>query len=285
MAIAVLFGLVAALCYGTSNFVARISGKSGGVLPTLVWSQILLFFVATVVSFYFKSWPQGSHREYMFASASAVAIVVGTGCLYRAVATGRLTVVVPIMSAYGAVTGLLAMTTGEPPTSLTFAGLTLTVVGAILSAVQSEPKGRGTSSGLSFALGSALLFGFGYWLQGTFVLPAFGPGPTIWLYYLHAAILFTLTAIVIRRPLFTFDGSRQIGALVLTALLSGSGFVATMLALKGGDVAIGSAVSSTSTAVSALLGFLWLKERPGLAGWVGMMSVVVGVIILQIASA
>lgn len=286
MSSAIVFGIVAAIAYGTANFVARFSGKSLGVLATLLWSQLFLLACATAVFAVIGRLPDAQGSEWAVLAGSNLMIVLGTACLYGGLAKGRLSVVAPVMASYGAVTAGLSLMTGESASGIMMAGLALTVGGAILSALPSKSSQSGAkarTSGIGYALGSALCFGIGYWLQGNHVIPAFGPMATLWLFYVTSTVLFGAVALIRRVPLLTFDGPKDVGLLIATAGLSGGGFAAMMVAQSGGDVAVATALSSAATAITVVLAFAFLKDKPDWKGWLGVAAVVAGVVTLQVS--
>lgn len=280
---ALLFGLLAALCYGASSLVARLSGRASGVLPTLFWSQLILLALAAVVFSASGDFPRGHAVDWIILIGTDLAIIAATACLYRGLAVGRVSIVAPVMASYGAVSAVLAWSIGEDISPMAIGGLALTIAGAILSAVQKDDSQQ-KKSGLGYAAASALLFGLGYWAQGTFVLPTFGAVSTVFLYYLGAALVFGLSALILRANLRTFDNAKEMGLMLATAGLSGGGFAATLLAQTDGDVAIATAVSSASTAITVILALIFLKDRPSRTGWAGVVAVVGGVMLLQLAS-
>ncbi|ESQ79370.1 DMT family transporter [Asticcacaulis sp. YBE204] len=284
MSPAILFGLVAAVCYGTANVIARFSGRSVGVLPTLVWSQLFLLLCASIAVLLLCARFEGDLIDWAALLAANLSIIAATACLYRGLATGRLSVVAPVMASYGAVGSGLSLLTGEEATPVLLTGLSLTVVGAILSALPSKTRTNSKTSGVWLAAGAAVFYGLGYWLQGKFVLPAFGPVPTIWLYYLNSAAVFGLTAMLRRTPVLHFGGAKDVALLLITASLSGGGFAAMMVAQADGEIAIATALSSAATAITVVLAFLFMKDKPDWKGWLGVAAVVAGIAILQLAA-
>jgi uncharacterized membrane protein len=110
---AILFGLLAALLYGVTDFVAKFTNRANGVLPTMLWGQSALAAGLTAAVLISGQVRGVSAALWGITLVSCLAVVAGTGCLYYGLAKGRLTVVSPLMASYGAVSALLSLATGE----------------------------------------------------------------------------------------------------------------------------------------------------------------------------
>lgn len=280
---ALLFGLMSALLYGLTDFVAKFTNKANGVLPTMLWGQAALASCLTIAVLAGGQIPGVSVALWGITLVSCFAVVAGTGCLYYGLAKGRLTIVSPLMATYGAVSALLSVATGEKMTDATVMGLGLAIVGAVLAATSAKASASGKTSGWLPATGAALLYGIGFWLQGKYSLPTFGPLVTLWIYYVSATLIVALVC-VMRRKSIVLHGVKNVGLVLGTALLAGSGYAALAIGQSAGEIAIPTALSSASTAITVMLAFAFLKEKPGIRGWLGICGVVSGVVILHLTS-
>ena len=280
---AILFGLLSALLYGVTDFVAKFTNKANGVLPTMLWGQGALTTGLTIAVLVGGQGRGVSAALWGITLVSCLAVVAGTGCLYYGLAKGRLTVVSPLMASYGAVSALLSIAAGEKMTVATVTGLGLATAGAVLSATSAKKSASGKTSGWLPAAGAALLYGIGFWLQGKYSLPTFGPLVTLWIYYIAATLAVAFICLGRRRSI-VLHGIKNIGLVLSTALLAGSGYAALAIGQSAGEIAIPTALSSASTAITVILAFAFLKEKPGLRGWLGICGVVSGVAILHLTS-
>ncbi len=282
---AILFGIASALLYGVTDFVARFANKSSGVLATMLWGQGFLSVLLTAAILVTQSFPRGSSLDWTLLMVSNLAVVAGTGCLYYGLAIGRLTVVSPVMASYGAVSASLAIVTGEAVTIGVAIGLALAVTGACLAATAGE-KRRGSTrpSGWLPAVGAALLYGLGFWIQGRFSVPAFGPLPALWVYYLSATAVVAAICMVKRQSVKPAD-FKSLTQILGTAALAGGGYAALVAGQSGGNIAIVTALSAASTAVTVVLAFIFLKSKPGWQGWLGVAGVVSGVALVHLFGA
>ncbi len=278
-----MFGLLSALLYGVTDFVAKFTNKANGVLPTMLWGQGALASGLTIAVMASGQIRDASASLWGITLVSCLAVVAGTGCLYYGLAKGRLTIVSPLMASYGAVSALLSVAAGEKMTIATVMGLGLAITGAILSATSAKALASGKTSGWLPATGAALLYGIGFWLQGKYSLPTFGPLVTLWIYYMTATLAVAFVCLVHSKSI-VLHGIKNIGLVLGTALLAGSGYAALAIGQSAGEIAIPTALSSASTAITIMLAFAFLKEKPGLRGWLGICGVVAGVAILHLTS-
>ena len=281
---AILFGIASPLPYFVTDFVARFANRSSGVLVTMLWGQGFLSIILTLLVIATQQMPEGAPLDWVLLMASNLAVVAGTGCLYFGLAVGRITVVSPLMACYGAVSAVLAILTGEPITVGVAAGLSLAVTGAVLSATAGERShGANKTSGWLPATGAALFYGVGFWMQGKYSIPTFGALPALWVYYLSA------TAVIAGICIFTRQhvrpGSPKNIALILgTASLAGGGYAALVAGQSTGSVAIATALSAASTAITVVLAFTFLKTRPGVRGWLGVAGVAIGIGLVHLSA-
>jgi drug/metabolite transporter (DMT)-like permease len=281
---AILFGVASALLYGVTDFVARFASKSNGVLSTMVWGQGFLSFLLTIAIFVTGKLPSGAPGDWLLLMVSNLAVVSGTGCLYYGLSIGRITVVSPVMACYGAVSAVLAIATGEPMTLGVGAGLVLSVAGAILAATSGDRKsGSAKSSGWLPASGAAILYGLGFWLQGKYSVPTFGPLPALWVYYLSATAITALICLVARKDMKP-AGPLELTQMLGTAVLAGGGYAALVAGQATGSIAIVTALSAASTAVTVILAFVFLKNKPGVRGWIGVVGVVAGIVLVHLTA-
>jgi drug/metabolite transporter (DMT)-like permease len=279
---AILFGIASALLYGVTDFVARFANKSSGVLSTMLWGQGFLSLVLTLALAATGQFPHGAFGDWLLLMISNLAVVAGTGCLYYGLAVGRITVVSPVMASYGAVSAVLAIATGEAITVGVAAGLALAITGACLAATAGKfGLGSAKPSGWLPAAGAAMLYGIGFWLQGKYSIPTFGPLPALWVYYLSATAIVALICLVKRAPIKP-AGLKEMAQIIGTATLAGGGYAALVAGQTGGDIAVVTALSAASTAVTVVLAFAFLKNKPGWQGWLGVAGVVVGVALVHL---
>jgi drug/metabolite transporter (DMT)-like permease len=282
MTSAVIFGLLAALLYGLADITGRSTNRINGVPTTLFWSQLVLVVAASIALLFFKL-PKAGLAEWALLVIAGMVLTGATAFLYTGLAKGRLSVVAPLMASYGAVSSLLALLTGEHLSAGIGTGLVMTVAGAILCAIRSDDR-TSKSSGWIYGAGASLCYGVSYWLQGKYLLPAFGPVPTLWACYVVAVLAIGAYSLMWKRPINEVKGLKGAGLIGLSASLGGGGLAALNLAQADGDIAIATALSSASTLVTVVFAVIALKEKPGVWGWAGITAVIAGIALLNLSS-
>jgi drug/metabolite transporter (DMT)-like permease len=282
---AVLFGGAAAVLYGVTDLVARFANRENGVARTMLWGQgLLAVLLAGAVVAFGRPLP-AEPLPWTALLGSSLMITAGTACLYHGLKVGRIAVVAPLMACYGAVGAVLSLMTGERLTWMAGLGLVLTVVGAVLSAIPApDKKQKDRPSGWLPAMGSALLYGTAYWIQGKYAVPVFGALDSIWIYYLFATLVVALVARA-RRHDVRLAGTRDTVLIAITAVLAAAGYLALAFGQASGSVAVATALSAAASAITVLLARVFIREQVAVTGWIGVACVVAGVATLHLSVA
>ena len=285
MSPAVWFGLASALCYGTADFVSHFAGRDTGVLRTMLYGQSALALLLSAAMLATGTMPHATVAQWLLLLGLDATVLLGTVCLYRALAIGNLAIVPPVTACYGIVAALLSWSAGEHLSTRALSGLALAVTGGVLAAIPAAgdaPPSRNASLGTLLAAIAALCYGAGLWAQGRITVPVFGELTTLWSYYLLGAILLAAFALVTRadaRP----PSRRQAPAVFATAALAIGGYTALILGQHTGAVAIATALSSVASAVTVVLARVILRQHVAAHGWVGLILLVCGLSILRLA--
>jgi drug/metabolite transporter (DMT)-like permease len=159
---AVLLGLLAALCYGSSDFAAGAGGRRGS--PAAVTAITQPFSLAAAGLAVVALPPRAATAGILLWGAlSGVGSGVGTVALYRGLAVARMSVVAPVSAvvsaALPALTGFL---TGEHLRPLAWIGIMIAIPAVALTSAQhtSDTGSRraGIAAGLVAGSGFALMF-------------------------------------------------------------------------------------------------------------------------------
>jgi len=116
---AVVCGLVAAMCWGLSDWLARTLSRELGAFRAQLWSQasgfVLLAFAVVASGDGLSACSIDSVRVWVFAFLYAGLIGVAGLVFFEAFRQGRLVVVAPIVGGYGAVTLAWSVLFGARP--------------------------------------------------------------------------------------------------------------------------------------------------------------------------
>lgn len=164
---ATLLGLVAALTYGSADFVGGLASKRSSAGSVVVVSQ-LAGGVVLAAALLLLPPATLSARALWFGAAAGVTGGAGVLLLYRALAVGRMSVVAPVTAVEAATVPVaVGLLLGERPAALAVVGVVVALVAIVL--VSSVPQAAGDADrsatappgrpGLVDALGAGLAFG------------------------------------------------------------------------------------------------------------------------------
>ena len=163
-AVGLALGLAAALFWGLTDITATITSRRVGTLLAAAGMQVMA--TAIVVVLFLGSGQSLPNDPLDLAQVVAVGRFSAAGYLatYQAFRLGPLSVVSPVMSAYGGLTVILAVVVlGETLTLSQAAGAIVATVGVVMTGVAFDRDLRRTrlvSKGVVFALVAMLLWGW-----------------------------------------------------------------------------------------------------------------------------
>jgi|HubBroStandDraft_1064217.scaffolds.fasta_scaffold211927_1 drug/metabolite transporter (DMT)-like permease len=283
---AVLLGLVSALCYGVTDYLARIAARSVGVWRSLFYGDLLAFAVLSawfVRSPDLKAGDLAGHPHAWAASfASGFILLAAAASLTQGLTRGTLAVVAPVTASYGAITALLSAAGGEQLTHHAILGIALTVIGVCLVSVPAGGQFRAHlhSSGFAWAAGASVCYGVGFWLQGAFAVPALGALIPAWLSY--AIVVATIP--LLRRTLkvtLTPPSRDQWAPVLATGLFSAAAYVALTIGLATSRVAIVVVLSTLASAVTVLMSRVFDRAPIAKHQWAAMVVIICGLILIR----
>jgi uncharacterized membrane protein len=160
--VGIVFGLLAALCYGVSDFAAGMGGRRASAEAVAILSQPMSLIGAAVAVVALGA-QAPSVSALVWGAVSGVGSGVGTLALYRGLTVGRMSVVAPLSAVLAAaLPAVVGIATGDSLSPLRFTGLLLAMPGIALVSRQSpgsETSARsGIAEGLIAGLGFAVLF-------------------------------------------------------------------------------------------------------------------------------
>src|SRR5881409_463231 len=99
---AVLLGLLAALCYGSSDFMGGVGGRRSSV-GGVVLAQQPVAALATIIVWALYSHPSPTAAALAWGALSGLGNGLGTVALYRGLTVGRMSVVASLSAVLAAV--------------------------------------------------------------------------------------------------------------------------------------------------------------------------------------
>jgi drug/metabolite transporter (DMT)-like permease len=275
---AILGGVGAALCWGTSTFCSSRSTRIIGAPSALGWVMLVGFLIVAPIAAVRGVTGDAGASDFGWLVVASAGSVSGLGLSYAALRRGKVSIVAPICATEGAIAALVAVAFGQRLAATTLVALGVIAGGVILASTGNEIV-EGHSSRISVALAvlAASLFGISLYASGR-VGPSVGA----------AAILFAargLGVTVIVLPLLVRRRLRLTRTAVPFVLASGvlevAGYAAFLLGVGSGNVAVPAVLSSLFAVVAGMLGFVLLGERLRRLQFAGVAVTVIGVLVLS----
>ena len=279
-----LVGALAALAWGTHDFLARFPSRQIGPTPTVLAVTVAGFIALSVWLLVSGAdirvvWP-----SLWLAAVTGVFFALATLSLFSALALGPISIVCPIAGSYPALAVLFAVAAGARPGAIAWLAIAAVTAGVALvsqSGSQAEAEGAMQPGKLPAVIALALLASVGFAValtSGQYAVPIFGEAQTAWLARIFG--MATMIALYLRPsagraiPIRWLPVFGLMGALDVTALL---------LIVAAGNMAepaIATVASSAFGAVAVILARLFLKERIAPLQLLGIALIFAGVGVL-----
>lgn len=295
------FGLLGAFSWAGADFLARHVSRLIGPVRTFILAQCvglgaLTIYLVIARDPYWRfalSFAGLARRADEWALAAAVLNIVGSLCLYRAFAIGKMALVTPIAASYPGLTVILALASGEHLKSSSALGIPIILAGIMLAVIpvasaaahgaEAAPRvgAHHDHAGVGWALSAAVCFAVAFWVLGFHVTSTLGGVVPIWVIRLAGASL--ILGLVARRNSQSVLPPRKISRpLVASALLDTTGFVASTLGFATGHVSVVAVLTSLFGVVIILLSWVLLKERLDPRQWCGVALIFAGVALVSV---
>ena len=158
-----IFGLLAAIGWGTTDFLGAVAGRRMGSLPALAISQLVGIIGATALFVAHGGGLASMHGLVWFLIANGVIAMIAYSVHYRALELGPVAVVSPVGAGYAVVGFTLAvLLLNEQPGPVAILGGVITIGGVFLVSANLPLLRAGLHErppGLWWAVGSAVGFG------------------------------------------------------------------------------------------------------------------------------
>lgn len=277
-----LFGLIAALCFGLSDFMITQATRKVQTLPALLGIQ---FFASLLLGIFILI--QSPHIDNSSIMAwfgiAGISIInfIGTLLLYRAFEKGTLSIVSPIGSGFAVVTAILAFIGGERLPFNSVIGVILLIIGVLTVTRSSNHAGpQVTLSGIPEAIIASICIGFYFWSVG-YITPHLG---VIFPVLITRIIQFFCAFILLRVKKIKLPRiSLSIGMVLVVAALLDTGALLSFNMGQAVDYTTSTtALTSLYSVVTILMAGLILKEKLIKSQWTGIVMILLGVMIVSI---
>ena len=297
----VLFGLAAAVSWGSADFVAQFSARRIGAYRTLFFMQIVGLLSGIL---YVLLTNPGAALAAVGADLTAhwqltifMGGVSGLSMLafYSALERGAVSIVAPIASSYPALTVLLAYASGERLNPVRLAGVTLALGGVVLASLAKPSPGaavglltlgtdtaaaRRFAPGILLAIACALGFGVTYWALGFYAIPAWGAVNTVLIQRLSTVVWLVAAVVPMRRSLAPPRGNGWL-LIVVVGFLDAFGFLLSNHGFEREQVGVITVLGSLFGAVTLMLAYVLLGERLARRQWFGVGMIFAGILLIN----
>jgi drug/metabolite transporter (DMT)-like permease len=276
-----LLALLAALAYGTGDFVGGLGGRRSRSAPAvsvvLQATGVLVAALATLgwVLLGRSGWPTAT--VLVWGAASGLGSGTGNAALYRGLARGRMAVVAPTSAVVTVlVPAGVGLLLGDRLSTAAWCGVVLSLPAVTLT---SWSGGAGGFSWSDVAYGAVAGVGFG-WLFVALDRAGTGHGP--WPLVPGQVVALLLVVAVARRrlrrlPLGWRPALRWAGASGLVAGVANQLFLASTAT---GPLTVSAVLAALYPAVTVVLAVLLLGEPTGRARWLGLLLSAVAVVLV-----
>ena len=286
----ILLGVLTALTWGGSDFLARFATERMGTLRTLLYMQLTGFILLTLALPWLGGWGHladgsGWHPWAWGVLAGCVNAVSTLG-LYRSFEIGKMAVVAPLSASYPVLTVTLSLLSGEHLSAARAAGIACTMLGVLLVAGGEKPPDandaeavRRSGKGIGWALASAVGFGLLFWLLGNRVIPRVGASQTVWMIRMTCTVIAAAVILISRQPIKLPRNTRSIS--LGMGLGDTTAFVLSNRAMQIEQIAVVSVLGSLYGAVTVALASIVLREHVSRSQWLGIAAIFFGIYLMS----
>lgn len=283
----VAFGLAAAFLWGLADYNAAVASRLAGAFRVVLGFHVLATIALGIIVV-----ATGALAGFDPADLWKFAWIGALGALsyltfYKALEIGPISVLSPIISAYAAVSLILAvLVLGESLTSGQLVAVVVVMLGVLLASSdlrQMRTIERRQMLGLTLAFVTVIAI-------GTFVFGnayyAIEYGWLVPIFLSRGFATVFLLAISLRDGSwrFTDRSPRLLGLIALLAAVDTGGYVMFNVGAERAETSIVSAASAPYAVIPIVGGVLFLHERPAPVQWLGVAGVIGGVVLLGILS-
>jgi drug/metabolite transporter (DMT)-like permease len=288
--VGILLALSTSVCWALTNVAVASSGRMVGPVRGLLWAEVFGGALAAAAG-----WAV-DERAQAFTLGTAgwllvagVASLAGYLCMFYALARGRLSIAVPIMSGWAVISTLLSvLILGESVRSAQLVGSVMVVVGVALVSRHARQSDAGAAAATAgdpraavprwvwASMGAAL--GFGVLIPSVVrIVPVVGRMGSVAAVF-GADILLGVPLAAAFRMNLRPPPRAALPSIVVAGLLEAAGFVCITLASARAPLAVVSPLASLSSALTVIYAWLVLRERPHPVALAGAALTCAGVI-------
>jgi uncharacterized membrane protein len=280
--LSILFGLGAALSWGSGDFTGGLASRKTGAYRAVFYSEIIgVFLLFIILGVFGEAFP-----DLRIVSLSMIAGAIGTFglmLLYQAMTQGLMSISAPVSSLLAAmlpvVVGMFSEGLPKAPTILGF----VFALAAVWLVSQSDGSVKDVFSHLS-DLKMPMLAGICFGLYFILMHEATNTGSRIWpmLGSRTGGTIMIAAYMLINRTSFKVGDKSAWTFLILNGVFDIAGNTFFILSGQSGRLDVASVLSSLFSGVTVMLAWIFLKERLTRGQWIGVLSALVAIVLMTI---
>lgn len=279
----VLLGSIAALCWGTLDFLAGTTSRAiGAIRVTAAVTLIGLIFISLWL-WTFGEFPAFQPGKIWWPLLAGVGYALATLFLFAGIASGPVALAVPITMSYPATSVMLAMLLGNRPTLLQLLFVALILAGVLLVALGERGNDEAVAAArrrrtLTFAILAHLTFVVAVF-AGQTSASIFGEIEATWISRVAGA-----AAMLPLLLLSKGSGESQIRFLPLLSIMALLDTIAAVLLFAAGKTAqpeLATVCGTASGAITVVLAWIFLGEKIVYLRWLGIAATFFGIAALS----
>lgn len=281
----VLLGAVAAVCLGTLDFAAGKTSRSIGAIRVVTGVTVFGLILITALLLAFSEVPVLARIDIYWPLIAGAGIALSTLFLFAAIASGPVSLAVPVTMSYPATIVLLGALVGHIPTPLQFLFIVVVLAGAFIvaSGEAHEPGEAEETSGrwrrtVLFALLAHAIFIVAI-LTGQKSALLFDELQSVWISRLAGTAV--MLPLLLIRPAREQPQFGHLPILFVMGLLDVIATTALFAAGKTDQPELATVCATASGAITIVLARVFLKEKISYLRWTGIVATFLGVAALS----
>lgn len=282
---AALGGMLAALAWGSADFIARFTGGAIGHVNALFGMLAASAVVLSGVVFTMDLPISELTTAWWLLLLAGAGLTLATLLLYQGLVRGPVTVVAPVAGTFPAFNIILALVLGVRPSPFEWAAMAAVMTGVFVvaqSASHYEARGHYTRThirrSVAIALGASILFAV--------TVAAIQEAGAVYgeiqsVFLARWVSLACCIALIASRRQVPRIALRWWPALAAQGVLDGGALVAVVAGSQGAASAVTAVLASTFSAVTVVLARVFLREAMVWGQWLGIAIILIGVATLS----
>lgn len=282
---AALGGMLAALAWGSADFIARFTGTALGHVSALFGMLVASAVVLTALVLFMGLPVTGLATAWWYLLLAGCGLTLATLLLYQGLVRGPVTVVAPIAGTFPAFNIVLALGLGLRPSLTEWAAMAAVMAGVFVvaqSARHYETRGEYSRTHIRISVVIALAASFLFAVTVAAAQEAGAICGEIQAVFLARWIsLACCVALLAARGRVPVISLRWWPALAVQGALDAGALLAVVAGSEDATSAITAVLASTFSAVTVVLARVFIREAMSWGQWLGIAIILAGVATLS----